>query len=705
MTRTDQFVIEALDCPTEEQIIRNRFNGIKEVESLEFDLMNRRLTVAHSFGEAGPIRKVLVDIGMAPSEGSDDGNTGVAKPAVETREKWMLGAALSFAILSEIVGWKTGTERSFPVIALAVVSILLGGTKTFRKGFVAIRTFTLNINFLMSIAVLGAVAIGSWPEAAMVTVLFGIAEMIEAYSLDRARNAVRSLMQLAPERALVQTATGWEETDVKSVESGAVIRVKPGERIPLDGEVINGQSAVNQAPITGESVPVEKAIGDSLFAGSINEQGVLEFKVTGTRGHTTLDRIIATVQEAQASRAPSQRFVDSFARVYTPVVVVLAILVATLPLAFGQPFSPWLYKALVLLVIACPCAMVISTPVTVVSGLAAAAKLGILIKGGAHLESGRKLKMIALDKTGTLTHGKPVVTDTITLHDSAKNRALQIAASLDALSDHPVAKAVVQAWDGELLKVESFESLTGRGVSGVVEGQLYYLGNHRLTEEKKVCCDHVHDALAGLEAQGKSTVVLSDDKEAVAVFGVADTLRIESVEAIQELHNLGIKVAMLTGDNEKTATAIASTAGIDDVRAELLPEDKLKIIEELLEKYGVVGMVGDGVNDAPALAKATVGFAMGAAGTDTALETADVALMQDDLRTLPIYIKLSRKTGQVLTQNLVLAIAIKVVFFGLALGGVATLWMAVFADMGGSIIVVFNGLRLLRHSSSEKKST
>lgn len=700
MTRTDQFIIDAMDCPTEEQIIRNRFKSIKEVETLEFDLMNRRLTVGHSFGEDGPIRKVLKEIGMAPAEARDE-SSGEAKPAVDNREKWMVGAALGLATLSEIVGWRTGTERSIPVIALAVVAILLGGTKTFRKGLVAIRTLTLNINFLMSLAVVGAVAIGSWPEAAMVTVLFGIAEMIEAYSLDRARNAVRSLMQLAPERALVQTASGWEEVDVKSVEIGAIVRVKPGERIPLDGKVINGQSAVNQAPITGESIPVEKSVGDSLFAGSINEQGVLEFKVTGTRGHTTLDRIIATVQEAQASRAPSQRFVDSFARVYTPVVVLLAILVATLPLAFGQPFLPWLYKALVLLVIACPCAMVISTPVTVVSGLAAAAKLGILIKGGAHLESGRKLKMIALDKTGTLTHGKPVVTDTITLHDSAKNRALQIAASLDALSDHPVAKAVVQAWDGELLKVESFESLTGRGVSGVVEGQLYYLGNHRLTEEKKVCCDHVHDALAGLEAQGKSTVVLSDDKEAVAVFGVADTLRTESVEAIQELHNLGIKVAMLTGDNEKTATAIASTAGIDDVRAELLPEDKLKIVEELLAKYGAVGMVGDGVNDAPALARATVGFAMGAAGTDTALETADVALMQDDLRTLPIYIKLSRKTGKVLTQNLVLAIGIKVVFFGLALAGVATLWMAVFADMGASLLVVGNGLRLLRHKPTQ----
>lgn len=699
--KTESYFIDKMDCAVEEQLIRKRLGREAGIESMEFDLMSRKLTVEHSLDTDKPILKALAEIGMEPGqEGPGEGGV-VERPAGDQNEKWMMAGALGLAVVSEIVGWKTGTEQSLPVIILAVSAILLGGAKTFRKGLVAVRTLSLNINFLMCLAVVGAVAIGSWPEAAMVTVLFGIAEMIEAYSLDRARNAVRSLMQLAPERALVQRGTGWEEVDAKSIEIGSIVRVKPGERIPLDGDVVNGQSAVNQAPITGESVPVDKGVGDSLFAGSINEQGVLEFRVTGTRGHTTLDRIIATVQEAQASRAPSQRFVDAFARVYTPTVVVLAILVATLPLLFGQPFLPWLYKALVMLVIACPCAMVISTPVTVVSGLAAAARQGILIKGGAHLESGRKLKMIALDKTGTLTHGKPVLTDTIALHDSDKERALQIAASLDALSDHPVAKAIVQGWTGELLVVESFQSLTGRGVSGVIEGRLHYLGNHRLTEEKEVCCDHVHDALARLEADGKTTVVLSDDKEAVAVFGVADTLRAESVEAIRELHQLGFKLSMLTGDNEKTAAAIAAKAGIDDVRAELLPDEKLNCVEELLAQWASVGMVGDGVNDAPALAKATVGFAMGAAGTDTALETADVALMQDDLRMLPVYVRLSRKTGQILTQNLVLAIGIKVVFFGLALAGIATLWMAVFADMGASLLVVGNGLRLL-HSYSQR---
>jgi Cd2+/Zn2+-exporting ATPase len=549
----------------------------------------------------------------------------------------------------------------------------------------------------MCLAVVGAIIIGSWPEAAMVTVLFGIAEQIESYSLDRARNAVRALMELAPERAWVQDDAGqWVEVEAGSVALGQRVRVKPGERIPLDGEVVLGQSAVNQAPITGESIPVDKVVGDQLFAGTINEQGVLEFTVTGKRGNTTLDRIIKTVQEAQGTRAPTQRFVDNFARYYTPGVVIFAILVAIVPLAFGQPFMPWLYKALVMLVIACPCALVISTPVTVVSGLAAAAKQGILIKGGVHLESGRNLRMIALDKTGTLTHGKPVVTDVIAMHDCDREKALQLAASLDHLSGHPVAKAIEDQWKGELLEVIGFESITGRGVAGTIEGVSYMVGNHRLIEERGACCDHVHSELDRLQAEGKTTVVLANAKEALAIFGVADTLRSESVDAIQELHKLGVKVAMLTGDNASTAKAIGSQAGIDDVQAELLPEDKLKVIEQLLESHGSVGMVGDGVNDAPALARATVGFAMGAAGTDTALETADVALMKDDLRKLPAYIKLSKKTAAILTQNIALAIGIKVVFFALALTGHATLWMAVFADMGGSLLVVGNGLRMIR---------
>ncbi|MCB8932359.1 MAG: heavy metal translocating P-type ATPase, partial [Chthonomonadaceae bacterium] len=471
----------------------------------------------------------------------------------------------------------------------------------------------------------------------------------------------------------------------------------PGDRIPFDGEVVEGQSTVDQAPITGESVPVEKTAGDPLYAGTINHDGVLEFRVTANLGNTTLDRIIKTVQEAQASRAPSQRFVDSFARVYTPSVVVLAVLVAGVPpVFFAEPFVPWLYRALVLLVIACPCALVISTPVTVVSGLASAARRGILIKGGVHLENGRKLKIIALDKTGTLTEGRPKVTDFQPLHDHEDDHALQIAASLDALTDHPIAKAIRERWDGALLPVEGFRSLFGKGVAGKIAGQGYFVGNHKLAEENGVCCDHVHEVLYALQVQGKTAVVLTDDVEALAVFGVSDTLRETSVEAIRGLHRLGLRTLMLTGDNEATARTIAEKAGIDDVRAELSPDEKLAHIERLQAEGGHVGMIGDGVNDAPALAKAEIGFAMGAAGTDTAQETADVALMQDDLRKVPEFILLSRRAVGILSQNLAIALGIKVVFFALALFGVATLWMAVFADMGGSLLVVGNGLRLLR---------
>jgi len=480
------------------------------------------------------------------------------------------------------------------------------------------------------------------------------------------------------------------------------VRVKPGERIPLDGKIISGQSTVNQAPITGESMPVEKEPGDAVFAGTINERGKFEFRVTANKGNTTLARIVRAVQAAQSERAPTQRFVDQFARYYTPSIVVLAILIAAAPpLFFGEAFAPWFYKALVTLVIACPCALVVSTPVTVVSGLAAAARRGILIKGGVYLEQGRKLKALALDKTGTLTHGKPKLTDIAPINNQPEDTCLQLAASLDFHSGHPVASAVVAHWQQQqtgkkLLPVDDFESITGRGVKGVIEGVLYYIGNHRLVEELGICGPDVETVLEKLEKQGKTVVVLSSAQKPLCIFAVADTIRDTSVQAVKELQALGVYCVLLTGDNQNTANAIAAEVGIEEVHGDMLPEDKLKAIEELRQRYDVVGMVGDGVNDAPALAKSSIGFAMGAAGTDTALETADVALMQDDLRRIPLFIALSRKTSRVLKQNITLSIGIKVVFLALNFTGLATLWMAVFADMGASLIVVFNGLRLLR---------
>jgi Cd2+/Zn2+-exporting ATPase len=485
------------------------------------------------------------------------------------------------------------------------------------------------------------------------------------------------------------------------------VRVRPGERVPLDGMVVEGSSAVDQSPITGESIPIEKVPGDTVFAGTVNGRGLLIFDVTAAAGSTTLDRIARAVRDAQSEKAPTQRFVDRFAAIYTPAVVGLACLVAVVPpLVLGGLWSAWLYKALVLLVIACPCALVISTPVTVVSALAAAARRGILVKGGAYLEQGKNLKVVALDKTGTLTQGRPVVTDIVPLGDGSPEYLLHLAASLDAGSEHPVAAAIVASCaeahpDGEAcihIPVTEFEALVGRGVTGKLDGKRYYVGNHRLTHENQVCGPHVEAVLERLERDGKTPVILTDDAEALAVLAVSDTLRETSIAAVKELHTLGMRTVMLTGDNQRTAAAIARQVGVDDARGDLLPEDKLTAVSHLLREYGAtaVGMVGDGINDAPALAKAAIGFAMGAAGTDTAIETADVALMEDDLRKLPLFLRLSRAAGSVLAQNIALAVGIKAIFFALALAGKATLWMAVFADLGTSLLVVFDGLRLLR---------
>ena len=624
-----------------------------------------------------------------------------------SRDNALLAASGLCAFGAELAAWVTAQEASVLVLLVAVASTVLGGLPTLRKGLLALRTFTLNIDLLMTVAVLGAFSIGEYPEAAMVVFLFALAERIEGYALDRARNAVRSLMEIVPEEASVQQPDGsWRDVPVAEVTAGSIVRARPGERIPLDGVVVSGTSAVNQAPITGESLPVDKAIGDEVFAGTINENGLLELRTTGGMDQTTLARIIRSVQEAQASRAPTQRFVDAFARIYTPVVVTLAIAIAVGPWALaGAPFLPWLYKALVLLVIACPCALVISTPVTVVSGLAAAARRGVLIKGGAFLESGRRLKVIALDKTGTITEGKPRLTDVVPFGGRSRDETLRLAASLDAGSDHPVARALAAGWAGELLRVEGHEVIGGRGVQGRIDGESFILGNHRLVEERKLCAPEVEATLVAFEAEGKTVIVVADSREVLGVLAVADTPRPTSVEALRELHGLGLRTLMLTGDNQRTAAAVAKAVGIDEARGNLLPEEKLGAIGELATTYGAVGMVGDGVNDAPALARATIGFAMGAAGSDAAIETADVALMRDDLRALPVFIHLSRKTSAILTQNIVFAIGTKLVFFGLALGGAATLWMAVLADMGASLVVVSNGLRLLRTSIHAPEET
>ncbi|WP_236187521.1 heavy metal translocating P-type ATPase [Pseudomonas pharyngis] len=696
--RLSSFRIEAMDCPTEQTLIQNKLGKLAGIQQLEFNLINRVLGVTHNLPDTAPIIDAIKSLGMQ----AEPLEAGVEAPVAAPVKKhwWPLALSGIGALAAEVIHF-TNAAPSWVVAIIALISILSGGLTTYKKGWIALKNRNLNINALMSIAVTGAVLIGQWPEAAMVMFLFTVAELIEARSLDRARNAISGLMQMTPEQATVLQADGnWVELDVKSIDLGARVRVKPGERIAMDGEVVSGSSTIDQAPITGESLPVEKTVGDKVFAGTINQAGSLEYSVTAAANNSTLARIIHAVEQAQGARAPTQRFVDQFSKIYTPVVFVLALAVAIIPPLFmGAAWFDWIYRALVLLVVACPCALVISTPVTIVSGLAASARKGILVKGGVYLEGGFKLDYLALDKTGTLTHGKPVQTDFLSLDPTADATAPAIAAALAGRSDHPVSLAIANAAVDKglaVLLVDNFEALAGRGVKGEVNGQVYHLGNHRLVEELGLCSPQLEEKLFALEKQGKSVVLLLDRSGPLALFAVADTVKETSREAIRQLHELGVKTLMLTGDNVHTAQAIAAQVGIDQAKGDLLPTDKLQAIEDLYAQGHRVGMVGDGINDAPALARAEIGFAMAAAGTDTAIETADVALMDDDLRKIPAFISLSRHTAAILKQNIALALVIKAIFLGVTFAGLATMWMAVFADMGVSLLVVFNGLRLLR---------
>lgn len=703
--RVSTFRVEELDCATEEGELREALTPIQGVRSLEFDLVARHVSVRHNLDSNAPIEAAIKAAGMRPKLVVPVVKAAGAPTSLPRKTIVIMALAGVFAIGSEVAVIAGLEERSVPVALLALTGIALGGRDTLRKGFQALKTRHLTMGLLMSVAVLGALGIGQWPEAAVVIWLFGVAELIEALSLERARNAIRSLVSLAPETALVRDSGGsWISTNAGEVALGSVFLVKPGERIALDGTVAAGSSTVNQAPITGESVPVAKETGSIVFAGTINERGTLEITVTAEKGEGTLDRIARSIQQAQAEKAPAQRFVDRFASIYTPLVFLAAIGVALIPpLFFDGSWRTWIYKALVLLVLGCPCALVISTPVTVVSGLGGAARRGILIKGGIHLEQARRLKTIALDKTGTLTHGKPGLTDLVPLDDNTRDDMLRVAASLDTLSEHPVAHAIVSAHTGKIDSVEAFDSIPGRGVTGIVDGVVYLLGNHRLAEESGVCNPQIEAVLQGFENDAKTAVVLMTTTKALAIFAVADTIRPESVQAVKDLVALGVHPVMLTGDNQRTATAVARAVGIADARGDLLPEDKLRIVSEL-GVIGPIAMIGDGVNDAPALAKANLGIAMGAAGTDTAIETADIALMDDDPRKIAEIIRISRHTSHVLWQNITIALAVKAVFFVLTMIGTASLWIAVLADMGASLVVIANGLRLLRKPSHAHRS-
>ena len=605
-------------------------------------------------------------------------------------------------VISWFLGKQYGEEHILPVAGYAA-AILIGGYTLFIKGLKNLSRLNFDMSTLMTIAIIGAAAIGEWGEGATVVILFAISEVLERYSMDKARQSIESLMDIAPKEALIRRGQEEMVVHVDDIMIGDTMIVKPGQKLAMDGVVRKGTSALNQAAITGESVPVTKTAGDEVFAGTMNEEGLLEVEVTKRVEDTTIAKIIHLVEEAQEERAPSQAFVDKFAKYYTPAIIAIAFLIVIVPpLFFGGDWSKWIYEGLAVLVVGCPCALVVSTPVAVVTAIGNAAKNGVLIKGGVYLEEAGALKVIAFDKTGTLTKGIPAVTDIVT-YGGNENELLALAAAIEKGSQHPLASAILRKADEKRLNyheagVEDFQSLTGKGVQATVNNEKYYVGSPHLFEELHGgISDDCRQRIAGMQTQGKTVMVLGTSKEILLLLAVADELRESSKEVISRLHQLGIeKTVMLTGDNQRTAEAIGHEAGVAEIKADLLPDDKLSFIKQLRDNHQSVAMVGDGVNDAPALAAATVGVAMGGAGTDTALETADIALMSDDLSKLPYTIKLSRKALAIIKQNITFSLAVKLFALLLVVPGWLTLWIAIFADMGATLIVTLNSLRLLR---------
>ena len=686
-----------MDCAAEEADIRRALEPLTGIRSLSFHLGSRTLTVDADPPVVQAAAEAIRRAGYSATPLQAEAT--VAAPPSQTPR---LVAALVLALAAELLNFLAPDALPWQVAGMAVAAAAIGlaGLSTYAKGLQALRHGRLNINALMAVAVTGAFVIGQWPEAAMVMALYALAEAIEAKAVDRSRQAVQGLLALSPAMAQVRQPDGrWLAQPAASVPVGAVLRVRPGERIALDGSVVAGRSAVDQSAVTGESLPVDKAEGDPLFAGTVNQAGTLELRVTKPHDQSTLARIVQAVEQAQGARAPTQRFVDRFAAVYTPLVFAIALAVALLgPWLAGWGWLQAVYKALVLLVIACPCALVISTPVTVVSGLAAAARRGILIKGGSFLEEARKLKAVAFDKTGTITHGRPVLVHWQVLEGVAMPAAEieRIAASLAQASSHPVSGAIAAGLKTTPAEVIGSQALTGRGTAGLVDGQAYVLGNHRLMEERGLCSPALEAALRVHEQAGRSVTLLADERQALALFAVADTVKPHAAEAVADLRALGLQAVMLSGDNDATVQAVAREAGIGQAHGNLLPEDKLVQLKALQQRHGPTAMAGDGINDAPALATADIGIAMGGAGTDIAAEAADVVVMNDDLRRIAETVRLSRRTHAVLWQNITLALGIKAAFLVAAVMGEATMWMAVFADMGASLLVVGNGLRLLR---------
>jgi len=694
------FGVSGMDCSEEVSAIERALKPLPGVLGVRAEIVSSKVTVYHDGSAtreqvAAAITKAGVTV-QEPNQAESSGNWRASLVAAS-------GVATGIGLVLQWLGFKAIWQADLAFF----VAILAGAILILPKALRSLRTFTLDINVLMVIAVTGAVVIGEAAEGAAVVFLFALSELLESWSVGRARRAIQALMQLTPDTALVRRNDEWVEVDAREVQLGEIILIKPGQKSAVDGEVSVGNSAMDQSPITGESIPVEKKPGDPVFAGAINGEGSLEVWVTKAAENTTVARIIKMVEEAQQQRAPAQRFVDTFAKIYTPAVMAIAIVLAILPpLFFGQAWDVWIYRALVMLVIACPCALVISTPVSVVSGLAAMARAGVLIKGGAYLEALASLRALAVDKTGTITEGKPRVQEAIPWNDTSLVEIIRIAATLDVHSCHPLAQAVVAYASEQGIALDTatdFQSITGRGAKGSIGGHSYFVGNHRLAHELGVCKPELETKLTEIEASARSVVIVGHQPhgdcagEVLGILAVGDSIRSEAREAIERIHAVGIcKIVMLSGDNTRTAQAIAKQAGIDEAYGYLLPDQKIEKVRELAREHGGVGMIGDGVNDAPALAAATVGFAMGAGGTDTAIETADVALIKDDLLMVPKAVRTGRRTVGVIRFNIIFALSVKAVFLVLALLGDTSLWLAVLADTGATFLVVANALRLLR---------
>ena len=719
MKRTIDYKIQGLDCSDEVAVLKRELGNKDGVQGLEFDVLNARMTVTFDPATISE-QQIIASVDAAGMK---------AVPWQQRRDQnadtfWQSKGRLIMTCLSAglllagfVTHWYThgsfldvllgglGEEHTTPLVSIVfyICAIVAGAWFVVPKAVFAAKKLRPDMNLLMVVAITGAMILGEWFEGAMVSFLFALSLLLEHWSVERSRRAIGSLLETAPKTARFRDLQSGQvrQVPVEDIAVGATVIVRPGEKIPLDGKVKSGSTTVNQAPITGESMPVRKIVGDDVFAGTINQDGAIEIEATKAASDTTLARIIHMVEEAQSRRAPSQQWVDKFAYYYTPAMMILATAIAVLPpLLFSADWSDWIYRGLVILVIACPCALVIATPVSIVSALTASARNGVLIKGGVFIEIVGHLKVIALDKTGTLTFGRPEVQEVIPLNNHTTEQLLATAAALEANSEHPLAKAILQKAESQNIAVDAaadFQAIKGKGAEGRIDGRLFWIGSHRLMHERGEDTPDVHQKVLEFEDAGHTVVAIGNDEHVCGIISIADSVRPQARDAISAIKQTGIEqIVMLTGDNAGTAKAIADKIGMDDYKAELLPEDKVNAIKSLLNEYGQIAMVGDGINDAPALATATCGIAMGAMGTDAALETADIALMSDELEKIPWLIYKSRSTLKIIKQNIAFSLGLKLVFITLTLFGLASLWMAIAADTGATLLVTFNALRLLK---------